>query len=389
MEKLDKESLHKLLNNQTTPAVTIYIPMHTTASPPHISENQIRFKNLVHKTAEKVRSQNSLLANQLERQVDALYNDLGFWEQQKPGLLLCATPDKIEMYHLPIDTEEYCAIDDTFHLAPLMGLLRDEHDFYVLSLAQHNPFLCVGTFYGLEDSDITLPKSPKEALNIDEPNQRTEHQGTSTAATGPSGSTGWFNGRGGARNPQEEDRLRFFRMIDKVICTRADRSLPMILTGIESELAEYRHISKYPYLLKGVIHGNHTKVSNHNRSLFESARDIVWQELVSPEHQAAVAEYERISGANPDRVAFDDNHLLEAAAQGRIDKLLAKMMRRTTDTLREKSAEVPRITFPKEPGESKRLNDIAFTVWRTSGTVYNLMPEEMPSGELMVARLRY
>lgn len=384
MDRLTKDNLQELLSSQTGNAATIYIPTHTTASPPHITENQIRLKNLLHKAADELRRQSSTqLATKLDQLVDQYHDDLSFWESQTPGLLVCASDNTINMYHLPVDTEEYVAVDKTFHLAPLLGLMQDEKDFYVLALAQHDPVLYKGNFYGLEASGIELPVSVKDALNIDEPNQKSENQGTANA---PSTNTGWFNGRGGARNPQEEDRMRYFRMIDKIIHAKADCSLPMIVAGIESETVEYKKISKYPVLLKQIIAGNHT--ADDMRPLFDKAMPIIQRELVMPEHQAAIQEYQQLSGANPARTASDSKSIQDAAGQGRVDKLLTRMSRKTADTVRDKLDRVTRITFP-DAKEAKKLNAVAMTVWQNSGRVYNLMPEEMPNGALMAARLRY
>ncbi len=394
MDKLDHGTLKQLLDQEARPAVTMYVPMHTTASPPHISENQIRFKNLVHQVLQYLppHGDGATVAKALQAQLQELHDDLSFWEDQTPGLLLCASPQELQLFHLPIDTEEYMAVDDHFHLAPVLGLLHDVRDFYLLALAQRNPKLYQGNLYGLEAVNLRLPANAREALNIDELNQRLENQGTATgpsskgAAGGPGQSRGWFNGRGGARNTEAEERLRYLRLLDQLIMGATDHHLALILAGTEDEVSLYRSASHYPHLLAGTIHGNHTL--DDQRTLFETASKIIWSEVIVPEHQAAASEYRRISGANPSRVAEDSERIAEAAGQGRIDKLLARLSELTADTVRDQTRPMPRLTFPKGQA-SKRLNDVALNVWRNSGTVYNLLPDEMPSGSLMAARLRY
>lgn len=388
MERLDKDTMAALLEITATPAVTIYIPTNTTASPPHVSENQIRFKNLLRQAADELRAQDKhdeydQLARELERLIDERYNDLSFWEMQTPGLLLCATPGDIRLLQLPIDTEEYVSVDDTFHLAPLIGLLNDSREFYLLLLAQQDPRLCKGDLYGLTESSIELPSSAREALNIDEPNQKSENQGTATA---PSTNTGWFNGRGGARNPEEADKANYFRLIDKRIQDKGDRTLPLLVAGTEEDIADYRAVSKYPKILEGSIVGNRT--GDDDRELFDKARTIIWKELILPDHKAAIEEYERIRGTNPDRASQDVKQISDAAQQGRVDKLLARLRRTTADTVQETMVDVPRITFP-ENGASREINAIARTVWQNSGIVYNLFADEMPNGTLVAARMRY
>jgi hypothetical protein len=394
MEKLNREAVDFLLAQKAKPAITIYAPMIPSGAPPHISENQIRLKNLVHAATNELGPHGAEheLSKTLLETYDKLNADMGFWESQTSGLLVCANSEGITMFNLPMDTEEYVAIDDQFHLAPILGLLADDRQFYVLTIAQQDPRLYKGDMYGLQPVDIKLPASVTDALNIDEANQKSENQGTATgpssqgAASSPASGRGWFNGRGGARNPQEADRIRFFRVLDAVVMDKTDRALPMILGGTESEIVEFRSVSKLPHLLEGTIPGNHA--DTETATLFEHARKIIQQEIIEPEHAAAVEEYTRLSGANPDRVANDQKTIKSAAEQGRIDKLLASVYRNTSDTVSDSFADVLRITFPGKDN-SRTLNNLAVTVWQMSGKVVNVLPNQIPNNALMVARLRY
>jgi hypothetical protein len=385
VQKLTHDSIQQLLANEATPKVTIYVPLEASAAPPNITENQIRLKNLIHKAISELPAtgETAGLHKHLNDFLNKTQEDLEFWKDKSHGMLLVAAGDMLELYNLPVDTEEYAAVDDNFHLAPVLALLGDDRKYYVLALAQQNPKLFLGDMYGLEHIDAGLPANMRVGLGIDEANQQSENQGS---ASGSSLNTGWFNGRGGARDPQDTDRLRFFHMIDKQLSNKLDRNIPLILAGIDAETVEYKHLSKYPKIMNGTISGNHTET--RTEELFDKARMIVQKELVSPEHEAAREEYERLQGANPDRVARGEEHILEAAKQGRIDKLLAMMGRHTTDTVQDNNHSVFLITFP-EPKSSKLLNKLAMEVWQMSGKVVSLLPHEMPNGDMMVARLRY
>lgn len=386
MQKITHQALTDLTKITQGPAVTIYIPLEASASPPHITENQIRFKNLIHKAVEmlKARGDDSKLPKQLCAKLDEVYNDLEFWKQATRGsLLICATPGALTIYRLPVDTEEYVAVDDTFYLAPIVALIGDAKEFYLLALAQQNPKVYKGDIYDLEEVQIGLPANLWAGLGIDELSQQSEHQGS---ATGSSLKTAWYNGRGGLHDTLDNDRLKFFHIIDAKLNHKLDRTLPLILSGTEAEVAEFRALSKYPTILQGTICGNHTETNP--AELFESAHHIIMHELIEPDHAVAREEYERLRGANPERVAGDAVSIVAAAEQGRIDKLLAIMSRQTTDTVQDKVTAVLRISFP-DGDASILLNNLAVKVWQMSGRVINLIPEEMPGNGPMVARLRY
>lgn len=385
MQKLTTATVQELLAVPTTPKVTIYMPLETSAAPPNLSENQIRFKNLIHKAVEELGTvgDESKLGKVLCDKLDEVNGNPDFWKDKPSGILICAAPGFLEMYMLPIDTEEYVSVDDNFHLAPVFALLADNREFYLLAIARHNPKIYKGDMYGLSMMDIGLPVNINSGLNIDEPNQKSENQGS---AVGTSMQTGWYNGRGGARDPIEADVARYQHLIDTTLLDNLDRSIPVILAGIDAETAEFKSISKYPKILHGTIAGSHSET--HPEELFNKAWPIIHEELVQPMHDAALEEYSRLAGANPERVARDQDSINEAAEQGRIDKLLTSISRDTTDTVQDNMESVIRITFP-EGGKSKSLNDLAMKVWQMSGKVIGLLPSQMPHNALMVARLRY
>lgn len=385
MEKLTSDTLQQLIKTEPAGlAVTIYAPMHTTGSPPHLSENQLRYKNLIHAACKELQTHgDEQLTKALTLHLDQVLADVHFFENQTKGLLVCADAEQIRMYHLPVDTEEYVAVDTTYHLAPVMGLMADEAAFYVLTIAQHGPALYRGDMYGLSPSGIQLPETLVAGLNIDETNQKSEQ---SISAGGSSLNTNGFNGRGGARNPGEEDRMRFFRMIDSIIMHNADRSLPLVLAGIDAEIAEYRAHSKYPHILQASLAGNYNGTSLSD--LFEAVMPIVQKEIIVPRQSHAIQHFDQLQGAHPERTADNPKDIASAAEQGRVETLLLQMTRNTHDTVRDTLDAARRITFP-DKDLSRSLNTLAYKVTAMSGKVLNLDDSQMPGKMPAVATFRY
>lgn len=370
MDKLDRGSLQSLLVSQTDLAVTMYVPMHTTASPPHITENQIRFKNISHKAIEELKARRNYdLANKLEASVNDLHDNLGFWKEQTPGMLICVSDNGLKMYHLPVNTEEYMAIDSHFHLAPLLGIINDDHDFYVLELSEHNPRLLQGDMYGLRESCVSLPANIRDAIRIHEKSGEEERHPENNSF---SHSAGYPS--------------RFFKIIDKILMEKADKRLPLILAGTEPEVAEYRGLSRYPKILGSGVTNSYDK--GQLRELFNKVNDIVHDEVVIPEHKSAIEEYMMLEQSSPERTASSEQEIFEAAEQGRIDKLFTKMSLETTDNVQDSLAPRTRITF-FEPRLNSILSQLALKVWKMKGKVLNLLPSEMPHSEPVVAKLRY
>lgn len=387
MEELTRDAIADLLTGKPkAPAATIYLPTHRAATPPNMTEDQIRFKNLITRAIDilKNRDDGKELQVHLTKRLNELVDDRDFWENQTEGLLICARPGVFRMFHLPLDTEEYVAVADHFHLAPILGVLQDMQQYYVLIVSQHHPRLLQGTMYGLEPSKISLPVTLEQGLNLDEAPQKRELQGSSV---GSSMGTSGYNGRGSSKDPADDERLRFWRMVDQQVMAKASTKLPLILAGVASETSEYRSVSHYPKILKNSVHGSFNGTAAHD--LYEPALKIIRKELLNPMHDDVIAEYKRAKGQAPGLAARDMAAIADAAEKGRVDKLLLADIRYTTDTVRDNTVAKPVLTFPPEES-AQAVNDIAYRIWNSGGQIIDIERGHMPErGALMLATLRY
>jgi hypothetical protein len=383
MQDLSSRAIAKLLESPATrPKVTLYIPMRKSAAPPHIIENQLHFKKAVNGAVSllKGRPDGISLGSQLADYLDQRLSDKTFLENQTQGLLLTAEKDLIQTFYLPVDTEEYTAVDTNYHLAPVLGLLHDQQMFFVLVVAQHSPRLLRGTMYGLQRTAVVLPESIESAFNIDE-------AGLQRELSQSAGGKGGFNGRGGNRDTHEAERLRFFRLIDKQINKFVPKNAPLILAGTETEAATFRGISRHPHILSETINGGFFG-GDQIHLMFEKARLIMDQEVVLPDHRLAVNEYDRLAGTNLQRIEHDPTAIAEAAKQGRIKTLLLGLSHSTADTVRGSLKPVKRLSFPSDE-LSALANKAAAAVAQASGRVINVDQGLRPGGKLLAAVLRY
>src|SRR5437773_243483 len=119
MKKLTQEAINRLSAQELVPSITLYMPTHKDASPPHIRESKTNFKNLSTEILSRSRSlslpesMNQAL-DAIARQMENLYDDLKFWSNQTDGLALFAGPEIFECYNLPLTCDEYVAIDTRF-----------------------------------------------------------------------------------------------------------------------------------------------------------------------------------------------------------------------------------------------------------------------------------
>ncbi|MEO8104877.1 MAG: hypothetical protein ABI602_00890 [Candidatus Saccharibacteria bacterium] len=381
---LSKESITNLLTHlKQPPAVTIYLPTHRTASRLHLAEDRIRCKNLFRRASDILVQQGDggPLVSELATQLERLLEDQTFWSKTTEGLLLCAAPGLLQMFYLPIDTEAYVAVDETFHLAPIFSLVNDLPDYYVLVVSQRAPALYRGSARELVPAKPLLPASLAAALQIDELSPGEQQR--SAAGSGAAGAT--YNGRGGAKDIAAAERRQFWRLLDNLIMAKADSALPLLLAGTDSEVAEYRAASRYVYLLTASVAGSYGGAPP--RAFASEAAQIIRLEVVEPPHSRAIADYQRLKGESPGRAIRGLPAVREAAKGGRIGSLLVSMLRQTTDTVRDNIGAVPVLSFS---GHQAAIHPIAQLVWETNGRVVNIEQSIMPEvARSAAAILRY
>lgn len=377
MRKLSQQALQQLVQETPrSPAVTLYIPTHISSSPPHITEDQIRFKNLCSQALDILSSQESAsdFIKEFEQFRDQMLGDIEFWKHLTASVLICARPGSISYFHLPVDSEEYVAVDDHFHLTPIFGVLHDMRDFYILSLGKHDTALYRGDMYGLEASGITLPAHAGAAAAMHQAEDGIHHKDRVDNETPTTLAT-------------HDDKHRFFKLIDDKICQAAQTDLPLIVASIDGEVAEYQSISRYPHLVTRSIAGYYTEGQLHE--LHEKAMDIMREDILSEEHRMIIDDYNRLAAQPKERTAETMAELKAAAEQGKIQTLLVAMRAKTRDTVRDTREAVHKLVFPGEPSQSQAVDYIAQQVMHQSGRVINLTADEMPHGKLVLAINRY
>lgn len=387
MTKLTSDLIAELLlNSSSGPAVTIYMPTHPAHSPPNMSEDQLRYKNLHSRAIDIIRNtpevNNDVLAA-IDQHLESIQEDLGFWEEQMRGLAILANPDGITTVQLPIDCDEYLAVDERFHVSPLLGLLYNLDKYYVLLISEKEPLLFSGDMYNLREMNIPMPASGRSGSLTLEENKLAERLAPQRVDSQPT----YF----GANSPVTNDgeRLQFFHLVDRAIRSETKALCPLILAGTEEDIADYRRISDYPNILAGQLPNATTEADI--RRIFPEAVAIIRKEIIAPRRQQVLERYEQLLG-NGSGLASDDPAAIEDAAdKGRIHTLLLRMIRYTSDTLGNGTAEVPKLVFL--PDEQMAIADyVAIQTWRNRGTIMPLEDKSdvpTPTGTVMSAIFRY
>lgn len=255
--------------------VTIYAPFidPNAATNP----NRIELKNLLREAEAALQSagvQPKDIKKTL-RPARALLEGDEFWPVHRESLVLFMHPKLFRYYHIPDHGTPYLlTVEEGFNLEPLLKIMKNNKNYFVLALSHKNVQLYEGDHYHLQPVHLkNFPSDMKKALRIDEyPKWRETHRiAPSYMGKGSEASHGQYN-----VSQTDKDMLKeFFGRIDHSLHHYlSSQDKPLILAGVEYLLPIYRQANTFPQLLKDDIKGN----LEHSR--LESIQERAWS-LVS------------------------------------------------------------------------------------------------------------
>ena len=338
----------------------MYLPTHRSATPPHMREDELRFKKLARKASDILDNidKHDPFNAKFATKCAALQSDEKFWKDRTEAILVCAGADQFETYDLTLETDEYVAVDNHYHLAAIYGLLEDSVPFSVLAVAQDRVLLFSGDNYGLTLTDHEVFSDA--AYKRDDKHDNDKYL-------------------------YEAERHRNFLHVDKKFFASADKKSPLILAGVESDVAEYRSLSKHPRILDQAILGNYGPDSAPE--LFSASEGIVTEEVIEANHRKRLANYQRLR-YDPNLASDDVVNIEDAAEKGRVDTLLIGMSRTTTDSVNDVVEPIRKITFPDEL-ESQVIDHLAELVRSQDGHIITVSQDQLPDSSPLYALYRY
>ena len=387
MNSITHVTLQPLLEISADTKVSIYMPTHRTPTSPHINEDRIRYKNLVRQARDALQKKNieESEIQAITKQLEAKLEDDEFWQRTSRGLGIFADKTKCDFFILPVECDEHLTVEKNFDITPLLVLHSYDKPYHLLVLAVHNPKLYRGDMYGLKPVDISFPSSPEDALNIDEmfSNSQTQRGG---ATLGGGDVRMGTHGQGDSREAGNEERLKYFRIIDEKIASakEVNSSYPLLIAGVQSEVTEYKNNSKYTTIMEAYISGNHTETELQD--LHALAWPAVQNELGGKEQEKMMRKVQEARGAG--KSSEDITAIREATKTGRIGTLLLGILTITHDTISDTNNEVTKVIFPAEY-EKEQINSCATEVFKQGGKVIGVQQEATPRDMSVAAIYRY
>jgi hypothetical protein len=321
MTSTDHNSLLTLAKHRGWPSISIYLPTHTSGAGPE--EDRIRLRNLIKTARERLVAEGvrdpdaSLLKPLAETAADEL-----FWRSAwRGGLALFVSEGEFERVVVDVALPEQCVVGDRYYLRPLFAAVGSESRFYALAIGKAGSHLYAcdaGSIVevAMEDTPSSLEDSTKYDV------AQADLQGTSFANSesiaGAGRATAMFHGHGGEKDVQTTQMRQYLHRIETAAtkAVGAENDVPLILVGVEDQLALYREMNSYHHLVSEQVTGSIAELSV--RQLHEKALAAV-----QPRFAALVdADLARLAETRATTLVLTDAaEIVAAAATGRVKTL--------------------------------------------------------------------
>jgi hypothetical protein len=290
--------------------------------------------------------------------------------------------DGLWHFTLPYEVSDAAILGNYFVVLPLVKTFCDEHEFYLLGLSQKHSRLLHCTLTSAEEISLpsTIPTNLFDYNQQDQPDHRLENR-SNAGQVGKSKHPGQIISFGtGSDNDQKDHYLRnFFNAMDRELQSfLRERSLPLMLAGVDYELALYQSVSEYKPLIPGGVQGSPDGITGtelHARAveLFKSYN------ATRADH--ALGQYEK---GDADRIPRSLDEIVPAAFDGRVLHLFVAEGFQETGAFNEQTRQLTR-----QANGDDLVNVAVLQTLAHAGDVYILPAEKVPGKSQVAALLRY
>jgi hypothetical protein len=246
---MNRDELKKVMSYRSYPCVSIIAPTHKTK--PDNKQDPIKIKNLVKEAVTRLNEE--FPHREIRPIIEKIESIVSSIDYTRAGdsIAIYACKDFSAGYDLPVNGKEQVVIDETFATRNLVYAIHKNPRYLVLALSEKPTRLF----------DIFL-NSPVEIINDNFPAFIVEDENSAPRPTGEIVNMSSY---------KEEQYSKFFKKIDKALgAIIKDTYLPVVVTGVERNLAYYRDVTELKDHIVGEIKGSHDKSSP-----FELAR-LTW-----------------------------------------------------------------------------------------------------------------
>ncbi len=260
------------------------------------------------------KSSTSALLAPLERLVD----DPALASGSHWSRAVFCSPSVFEIVELTQPFDASVTVSGSFAIRKMAAELSRPPAFYILALSRNEVELlrCAGLHAEKVKLPPGVPGTLDEALAFDAPDHSLENRSAAGPATGDM--RGVRFGTGSARERLRTHLGDFYRAVDRGVQEVVRQpDIPLVLAGVEEDVAVYRSVSTSQNLLpKGII--GSPALDREMEEILRRAYDVLRAEEIERQASAMLEARERTA---PSRFSTELAPVLRAAFEGRVHQL--------------------------------------------------------------------
>jgi hypothetical protein len=232
--------------------------------------------------------------------------------------VILRSPTVFEQFQLRYPVKSSLTVAGSFSIRPLLPEMASPELFYILALSKERVALlrCAGVRAEPANLPAGVPQTLKDWLAMEPVEQSPQNR----SAAGPSVGMmqGVRFGTGSVRDKERAWLADFYKRIDRGIQELLRESeIPLILAGVDEDVAVYRAANVYPHLIRKSISGS-IDIARDQTETLRQAYSILQSDVLERQAAALKIAKERSGAA---RFSTRLDIILRAAFEGRVERL--------------------------------------------------------------------
>lgn len=373
---LKRDSFLRMAEVREEWCVSVYMPIDRIDAP----KNRIRLKNLMFEAEKKLLALEMLPAtvSRILAPIEMILENADFWKNRTEGFAAFFTYDSFVWHSMNYKFDELVVVTDRFHLKPLLRNASQTRRFHLLTLSQNKIKLYEASEEEIHEIHLNgLPRNIEFALRFEDGEKHLQSHSSGKGAP-------VFHGNGGSEDNKDAKLTELFRKVDRAVCQqlKGDES-PLLLAGVESLHSVYHSVNNYPQILQDGLTGNFDHLNP--KELLEKALPTIMPAIREEREKAMEIFHEKLgTGLASNKFS----QIFKAAKEGRIETLFVPVGRQTWGNFDNKTSAL-QINKTAKPGDKDLLCVTSTRTLQKGGTVYVVLPEQMPDNASIAAVMRY
>ena len=371
------KTVEEILEKNGNPLISITMPTHRMGE--EIKQDPIRFKNLLADVSDTLSDRGMKQADidSILAPAEELLEKPMFWSHQDNGLVVYLADGYFNHFKLPYEVEEKSYINTHFLITPILPMVSMDGTFNVLAISRKNARLLRCTRN--ESTDITpddVSTDIDDYLEVVQEKQLQFH-------TGADGTKAMFFGHGSGDEGNRGVLEAYFRQLEKAVTEELkNENNPLILVGLEDNLAFYKSINNYKRTV------DHTIDANPDEMKDQDLKDNGWEKIQSYFLKDMYNSLEQFSERTDSKVSNNLSEVIESTVMGKSKTIFISMGDDRWGHYDEDEHEV-HLTDSPSNGDVDLLNWLAVKGLETGSNVYIVPREEMPMKSTVAAEFRF